>query len=173
MLTSRGRPEDVLRGFESGADDYLPKPFELAILIARIRSLLRRGVWHNAVRSAANGRRRSSDQFTFAGRTVDFDALELRASGKVYPLTVMEASLLRHLIRHEGRVATRKNILEEVWNLREDTDTRAIDGFVVRLRRYIEDDPSHPRHLITVRTLGYRFIAEPDKANAIQRSERP
>jgi len=149
ILTARGRPEDVLRGFAAGADDYLPKPTELAILIARANSLLRRSGWT----------RRSADQFTFGGRTIDFDALELRVRDQVFPLTLMEANLLRYLIEHEGKAVSRKAMLEDVWSLREDTDTRAIDNFIVRLRRYIEEDPSAPQHLLTVRGVGYRFVA--------------
>ena len=93
---------------------------------------------------------------------MNFDQLELHVRGQVFPLTVMEANLLRYLIRHEGRPVPRKAMLEEVWGLHEDTDTRAIDNFIVRLRRYIEDDPTRPRHLLTVRSVGYRFIAEPN-----------
>jgi len=153
MLTARGRPEDVLKGFESGADDYLPKPFNLDILMARIGSLLRRKSWqHNS---------EQQDVFRFDGKTVDFAKLELRTGAKVFQLTVMEIDLLRYLIRNSGRPVSRKAILEDVWNLREDTDTRAIDNFVVRLRRYIEDEPSKPRHLITVRGLGYQFVPNP------------
>jgi DNA-binding response OmpR family regulator len=151
ILTARGRPEDVLSGFAAGADDYLPKPMELAILIARANSLLRRSGWT----------RRRVDQFTFAGRTIDFDALELRVNDQVFPLTLMEANLLRYLISHEGKAVSRRAMLEDVWSLREDTDTRPIDNFIVRLRRYIEQDPSAPRHLQTVRGVGYRFVAEP------------
>ena len=151
MLTARGRPEDVLKGFASGADDYLPKPTELAILLARINSLLRRSEWI----------RREQDVYSFAGRTIDFDALELRVDDRVLPLTLMEANLLRYLISHEGKAVSRAAMLEEVWGVREDTDTRAIDNFIVRLRRYIEHEPSRPRHLLTVRGVGYRFVAKP------------
>jgi DNA-binding response OmpR family regulator len=150
ILTARGRPEDVLKGFSAGADDYLPKPTELAILLARIKGLLRRTEWL----------RRAPDRYTFAGRTIDFDALELRVGDRTLPLTLMEANLLRHLIAHEGSAVSRKAMLEEVWGLREDTDTRAIDNFIVRLRRYIETDPSRPKHLLTVRGVGYRFVAK-------------
>ena len=90
-----------------------------------------------------------------------FDLLEVRAGERVYPLTLMEASILRYLIEHEGKVVSRKSMLQEVWGLREDTDTRAIDNFIVRLRRYLEDDPARPRHLVTVRGIGYRFVANP------------
>ena len=151
ILTALGRPDDVLRGFAAGADDYLPKPTELAILIARANSLLRRSAW---------GKRRA-DVFVFAGRTIDFDALELRVQDRAFPLTLMEANLLRYLIQHEGQAVSRKAMLADVWDLQEDTDTRAIDNFIVRLRRYIEDDPSAPRHLLTIRGVGYRFVANP------------
>lgn len=153
MLTARGRPEDVLRGFESGADDYLPKPFELPILLARIKGLLRRRQWLQ--------RQPARDVFEFNGRVMDFDNLQLSVGLRKMQLTLMEANLLRYLIEREGQVASRQKLLEEVWGVREDTDTRAIDNFVVRLRRYIEDDPSQPRHLLTVRGVGYRFVAHP------------
>lgn len=170
MLTARGRAEDVLKGFASGADDYLPKPFELPILLARLDGLLRRSVWIRdaALREApaatpqANGAANNNDAFTFSGKTIDFQELELRSLGNTIHLTLMEAQFLRHLIQNNGRVVSRKSILEEVWGLHEDTDTRAIDNFVVRLRRYIEDDPSAPKHLQTVRGVGYRFVAEPE-----------
>ncbi|MBZ5614504.1 MAG: response regulator transcription factor [Acidobacteriia bacterium] len=181
MLTARGRPEDVLQGFASGADDYLPKPFELAILMARLESLLRRSGWMNNAGIADNGtkdagragrgttgtarvgeRDSGSDTFSFGGKSIDFAELELRSLGNTIHLTVMEAEFLRYLVRSQGRVVSRKAILEDVWGLHEDTDTRAIDNFVVRLRRYIEEDPSRPKHLQTVRGVGYRFVAEPE-----------
>jgi DNA-binding response OmpR family regulator len=162
MLTARGRPEDVLEGFAAGADDYLPKPFELSILIARIRSLLRRKQWLRSTAPAAGSPKTAKDSFTFGVKSVHFDLLEVHAGGKIYLLTLMEASILRFLIDHEGKAVSRKNMLQEVWGLREDTDTRAIDNFIVRLRRYVEDDPAHPRHLVTVRGIGYRFVALPD-----------
>ena len=166
MLTARGRAEDVLRGFEAGADDYLPKPFELAILIARINALLRRHAWHVASRSAGHTRvsaprAAAPDVFSFADKTVDFDAQELLVGTKNYPLTLMEANLLRYLVQHEGKAVSRKSMLEEVWNLREDTDTRAIDHFIARLRKYIEKEPARPRHLLTVRGVGYKFVGNP------------
>lgn len=156
MLTARGRPDDVLQGFSSGADDYLPKPFELSILLARINSLLRRTKWHAAVNRNAP----IADDlphFEFAGRRIDFDNLRLEALGRDIHLTMMEADLLRYLVRNPRRSISRKELLEQVWRLREDTDTRAIDNFIVRLRRYIEDEPSAPRYLRTVRGVGYSF----------------
>jgi two-component system, OmpR family, alkaline phosphatase synthesis response regulator PhoP len=171
MLTARGRPEDVLAGFAAGTDDYLPKPFELPIFLARLQGLLRRSAWlanpaHSVTEATANGKTEAGtgegndqDVFEFDGRTIDFGNLELHAKETTIQLTLMEAKLLRHLIRSNGRTVSRKSILEDVWGLREDTDTRAIDNFIVRLRRYIEEDPSEPQHLLTVRGVGYRFVA--------------
>jgi DNA-binding response OmpR family regulator len=180
MLTARGRPEDVLKGFESGADDYLPKPFNLAILLARLESLLRRKTWHQSsssesapvsTRPTQNGSAAASaalatppaDKFAFDGKTFDFQTLQLKVGKQSFQLTLMEAELLRYLIRNTGKPVSRKAILQDVWNLHEDTDTRAIDNFIVRLRRYIERDPTKPRHLLTVRGLGYQFVVDPKK----------
>ena len=180
MLTARGRPEDVLAGFAAGTDDYLPKPFELPIFLARLQGLLRRSAWladqppaeapeppslpspapaRSGARTASKAERATDkDVYSFQGRTIDFPNLELRANDGTIQLTLMEAKLLRHLIRSNGQTVSRKSILEDVWGLREDTDTRAIDNFIVRLRRYIEDDPADPQHLLTVRGVGYRFL---------------
>ena len=159
MLTARGRSEDVLRGFDAGADDYLAKPFELPILISRVRGLLRRKEWFQ---QAAAVRSEVAEQYAFRDRTIDFEQMEVRIGSKRLPLTLMEAALLRYLVQHEGLPVTREAILEDVWGLRDDTDTRAIDNFIVRLRRYIEDDRTNPRHLQTVRGVGYRFVANPE-----------
>ena len=169
MLTARGQPEDVLRGFEAGADDYLPKPFELSVLTARIHALLRRREWFQKDRTDQKETETDTDTsqpltdkakvFKFDEITIDFEALELRSGAQTVHLTLMEADLLRYLIDHDGKVVSRNSILEDVWGLREDTDTRAIDNFIVRLRRYIEEEPSRPRHLLTVRGVGYRFVS--------------
>ncbi len=159
MLTARGRPEDVLHGFESGADDYLPKPFNLDILIARLKGLLRRKTWSQHENTAPTSN--APEIFTFSGKQLDFQKLQLTTGEQVFQLTLMEAELLRYLVRNSGKPVSRKAILENVWGLHEDTDTRAIDNFIVRLRRYIEEEPSKPRHLLTVRGLGYQFEPEP------------
>jgi DNA-binding response OmpR family regulator len=163
MLTARGHAEDILQGFDAGADDYLTKPFELSILIARIGGLLRRREWLTAAlaQPSAAPEPEDSDSFQFGETSVRFDLLELRVRDQVFPLTLMEANLLRFLIEREGKPVPRKSMLEDVWGLHEDTDTRAIDNFIVRLRRYIERDPTKPKHLLTVRGVGYRFIATP------------
>ncbi len=174
MLTARGRPEDVLQGFAAGADDYLPKPFELPIFLARLQGLLRRSAWLSAHAmasvpgpapstadqppAAAHAGDEENEVVSFDGKTIDFANLEIRTGDSTIQMTLMEAKLLRHLIRSKGRTVSRKSILEDVWGLHEDTDTRAIDNFVVRLRRYIEADPAKPKHLLTVRGVGYRFV---------------
>jgi len=159
MLTARGRPEDVLKGFESGTDDYLPKPFDLEIFLARIRGLLRRRQWFE---KQTTQQQTTPETITVNGRTVDFENLELRYDSQLVHLTLMEAKLLRYLIANAGRAVSRKTILEEVWDLQEDTDTRAIDNFIVRLRKYLEDAPNDPRILQTVRGIGYRFVQPND-----------
>ena len=160
MLTARDREEDVLRGFESGADDYLPKPFELGILLARGGGLLRRRRWNEQDASAPPADT-ANDTYTFAGRTLDFNAMEIRAGGQTHRLTQMECELLRYLVSRPGQIISRRTLLEEVWGLHESTDTRAIDNFVVRLRKYLEDRPASPQFLLTVRGVGYRF--QPDE----------
>jgi DNA-binding response OmpR family regulator len=153
MLTARGRPSDVLQGFEAGADDYLPKPFELQILLARLRGLLRRLEWLTQPPH-------DHEELTFAGNRLDLEALELQVGDKKYQLTQMECDLLQYLVKNAGRAVSRKAILEDVWDLHEDTDTRAIDNFIVRLRRYLEADPTKPKHLVTVRGVGYKFLSD-------------
>ncbi len=155
MLTARSRPEDVLRGFEAGTDDYLPKPFDLDIFIARLNGLLRRQRWTKERPAPESG-----GTFEINGKTIDFDNLELISSDGVTRLTLMEMKLLRFLIENEGKTVSRKTILEDVWNLQEDTDTRAIDNFIVRIRKYLEDEPNNPKFVRTVRGVGYKFVAE-------------
>ena len=154
MLTALGRPDDVIRGFESGADDYLPKPFDLNVFIARIKGLLRRERWSKRAAPAA-----SPDVVNINGREIDFEKLELRTPDEVINLTLMEMKLLRFLMDNRGRPVSRKEILEDVWGLQHDTDTRAIDNFIVRLRRYLEVEPNNPKILLTVRGVGYRFAS--------------
>jgi DNA-binding response OmpR family regulator len=171
LLTARGRTEDILEGFAAGADDYLPKPFDLNILLARLTSLLRRSNWQSTPTPAT-----LTPTLTLNGRTLDLDLLEIRhnttttpgvpggrsASAGVARLTLMEADLLRYLLDNPNRTIPRKELLENVWHVHEDTDTRAIDNFIVRLRRHLETDPAKPAHLLTVRGIGYRFQPHPE-----------
>ncbi|MFN9296587.1 MAG: response regulator transcription factor [Acidobacteriota bacterium] len=150
-LTARGRPDDVVKGIAAGADDYLAKPFDLGVLIARIKSLLRRRQW-SAEKAAL-----PPHQTVINGRRIDFNTLEIEVDGERQPLTVMEANLLRYLLEREGQPVSRAEILDKVWQVQSDTDTRAIDNFIVRLRKYLETDPTHPECLLTVRGVGYRL----------------
>ncbi len=156
MLTALGKPEDVLQGFEAGADDYLPKPFDLKVFLARINSLLRRREWFRKQSKSS----KMDGIVSVNNRLIDFDNLELRSETETIQLTLMEAKLLKFLIENAGRAVSRKTILEDVWDLHEDTDTRAIDNFIVRLRKYLEDEPNNPKFLQTVRGVGYRFVKE-------------
>lgn len=159
ILTARGRAEDVVRGFVAGADDYLAKPFELGVLLARIQALLRRTYW---ARQAPEPTKESALSgfpvcFELGSKVILFDDLRILDGDREIPLTLMESNLLKYLIEREGKAVNRKSLLEDVWGLHEDTDTRAIDNFIVRLRRYLEEDPQNPTHLVTVRGVGYRF----------------
>jgi len=158
MLTARSNTQDILEGLNAGADDYLPKPFDLAMLLTRVKTLLRRTRWLRPTSSAASPRRPSADSFQFNSCEIRFDTLELTSAGRTTHLTLMEADLLRYFTERAGEIVSRKDILEQVWHVHEDTDTRTIDNFIVRLRRYIEHDPSEPRYLVTVRGVGYRFL---------------
>jgi DNA-binding response OmpR family regulator len=169
LLTARGRAEDIVEGFTAGADDYLPKPFDLGVLFARLTSLLRRMHWQSTSETPSTPpvSPAPTPTYTLAGRTIDLDALEIRPQNpddqldKTVHLTLMEADLLRYLLDHPGKIVPRSELLENVWHVKEDTDTRAIDNFIVRLRRYLEPDPAKPVHLLTIRGVGYRFLPEP------------
>ncbi|MGE0393110.1 MAG: response regulator transcription factor [Vicinamibacterales bacterium] len=156
MLTARGRAEDVLLGLEAGADDYVPKPFELSILLARLQGLLRRGRWQREGRPATPDA--PPDVCTVGDRRIDFDAMEITYGSHTLHLTRMEADLLRYLVRNAGRAVPRRAILEDVWGLSAATDTRAVDNFIVRLRRYLGDGSSSPTILQTVRGVGYKLV---------------
>ena len=175
LLTARGRTEDILEGFAAGADDYLPKPFDLSVLFARLTALLRRMHWQGAPSNpgapqtpgapftgsswpVSGPPATPNQQITLANRTIDFELLEIRTPDTTIHLTLMEADLLRYLLDRPNKIVSRKDLLEDVWHVHEDTDTRVIDNFIVRLRRYLEPDPAKPTHLLTVRGIGYRFV---------------
>lgn len=163
LLTARGRAEDVVEGFASGADDYLPKPFDLNVLLARLQALLRRAQWQRERRADAAAvpqqeQPAAGNGVRIGDHVVDLEALEIRGGEQPVRLTVMEADLLRYLIERPGRVVSRKELLEQVWRVQGDTDTRPIDNFIVRLRRYLEPQPADPIYLLTVRGVGYRYM---------------
>jgi DNA-binding response OmpR family regulator len=159
MLTAKSLPEDVVHGLEAGADDYLAKPFDLAVLLARVRGLLRRRDW-------ARGDDGGPASARIGDAVVDFGAFELRTRGETFHLTLLETTLLKLLVQRAGQVVSKREILDKVWNVSPDTETRAVDNFIARLRRYLEKDPRSPRHLHTVRGAGYRLVLEAPPAPA-------
>ena len=160
LLTARGRDEDIVEGFSAGADDYLAKPFDLNVLLARLTALLRRMEWQTSapIKETVHPVEPTRSTYLFGDRTVDLDALEIVTPEGVIHLTLMEADLLRYLLELPGKIVPRSELLQNVWKVNEKTDTRAIDNFIVRLRRYLEPDPSKPVYLLTVRGVGYRFM---------------
>jgi DNA-binding response OmpR family regulator len=149
LLTARDTERDMVRGLDLGADDYLTKPFSLPVLLARVRTLLRRAV------SAGPER----DEIRIGPATVHPERFELVRGGQTFALTAKELDLLRLLWERRGRAVSRGEILEEVWELHPETRTRVVDTFVLRLRKLIEPDPSRPVHLLSVRSFGYRLEA--------------
>jgi DNA-binding response OmpR family regulator len=157
MLTAKSLPEDVVHGLELGADDYLPKPFDLPVLLARVKGLLRRRDW-------ARGSAGEVETVRVGEADVDFRTFEVSVRGEKRHLTLLEAMLLKLLVQNAGRIVSKAEILEKVWNVSPDTETRAVDNFIVRLRRHVEENPRFPKHLHTVRGAGYRLVLEPSES---------
>jgi DNA-binding response OmpR family regulator len=150
MLTAKSLPEDVVQGLESGADDYLAKPFDLSVLLARVKGLLRRRDWARGDESGPLSAR-------IGEIDVDFRSFDLRSQAGTVRLTLLEAMLLKLLVQKAGQVVSKAEILEKVWNISPEAETRAVDNFILRLRRYLEPTPRTPRYLHTVRGAGYRL----------------
>jgi len=152
MLTAKDDSQDIVRGLEEGADDYLTKPFRLDELLARVRVLLRRRRW-----DGAESTNEPQPDVEVGQAIIRFDRFSIETPEETVQLTTREVGLLRALVDREGETVTRGELLQEVWGLRPDTKTRVIDSFIVRLRRYLERDPSRPEHIVSVRGHGYRF----------------
>ncbi len=164
MVSARTLAEDRIRGYEVGTDQYLQKPFELDELLAMVRNLLARHQRRGASSSAFNNKGLST--YDFGRAHVNFETFEVSVAGESVKLTSTEMKLLRFFIEHEGVVVSRETLLEEVWELRGSPTTRTVDNFIVRLRKTFEVDPANPRHFLSVRGAGYRFVAEPDDTTA-------
>lgn len=154
MLTARDSAEDRVRGLESGADDYLVKPFELDELLARVRSLMRRQQWDRSEEQATQ----AVNTCRFGRAKVDFDAHEVEVGGRPIRLTRLELDLLRYFVEHPGQVLGRQELLEQVWKLQSSSSVRTVDNFISRLRRHFEIAPSSPQHFVSVRGRGYKFV---------------
>ena len=159
VLSARTLSEDRSHVFDCGADQYLTKPFALPELLSRVKNLLDRNV---RLKVGVPAERPSPETFRFHDVEVDFRSFELRRGDQVHRLTTMELQLLKFFIEHEGEVLSRSRILKMVWDQNAEVTTRTIDNFVMRLRKYIENDPAEPRHLVSVRGTGYRFVATSD-----------
>jgi DNA-binding response OmpR family regulator len=155
LLTARDAASDIVRGLDLGADDYLTKPFSLPVLLARVRTLLRR------IARAEEGTE-PPGSFEIGSAAVHPARFELEREGRTISLTAKEQSLLLLLWARRGTAVSRGEILQEVWDLHPETRTRVVDTFVLRLRKLIEPDPSSPRHLLSVRSFGYKLVAEPE-----------
>lgn len=155
ILTARTLTEDKVRGFDAGADQYLTKPFELPELISRVKSLVNR-------RKPTSANSGTPPMFEFGRAKIDFKRHEITVDGELLELTSKEWDLLRFFILREGQVLSRNDLLDNVWGVDSSPITRTVDNFIVRLRRYFEIDPANPQHFLSVRGVGYRFVAEPN-----------
>ncbi|HEY3966305.1 MAG TPA: response regulator transcription factor [Planctomycetaceae bacterium] len=161
ILTARILPEDRIRGFDAGGDRYMTKPFELPELLAQVRSLL---VRHGQVRGTAPEAKPAVDVFQFNGAVVNFATHEVTVRGEARSLTPLEIKVLKFFVENEGIVLTRNQLLDNAWGMDSSPTTRTVDNFIARLRQHFELDPANPRHFLSVRGVGYRFVAEPDRA---------
>jgi DNA-binding response OmpR family regulator len=168
VLSARTLSEDRAYAFDCGTDQYMTKPFALPELLSRVRNLLARKERVRAPRPATAIGSAVGASFRFGEVEVDFRTYQLKKGSETTSLTTMETALLRYFIEHEGAVLPRQQILKDVWEQQADVTTRTIDNFVLRLRKYIEDDPTRPRHLLSVRGTGYRFVADPDPVAAAE-----
>jgi two-component system OmpR family response regulator len=167
-LTARTLSEDKIQAFDCGVDQYMTKPFSLPELLSRVRNLLDKRRRHLDRRTV----RPTEDIVRFSDVAVDFGRFELRHREEVHPLTTREQELLRYFLENDGVVLSRARLQSEVWKDSADISSRSIDNFVMRLRRMIEDDPSSPRHLLSVRGTGYRFVREPVTDPAAAETEK-
>lgn len=156
MLTARSAAEDRVRGLDSGADDYMPKPFDLTELLARVRSALRRSGWRQQDTPVES----SSGVLRFGEASINFDTHEASMAGKPVRLTQLELDLVQYFARHPGRVLSREELLEQVWNLRNAPNTRSVDNFIARLRKCFEPLPDKPVYFLSHRGAGYRFVPD-------------
>ncbi|MFZ1459955.1 MAG: response regulator transcription factor [Ignavibacteria bacterium] len=148
MLSAKAEEADKVIGFELGADDYVTKPFSVKELMARVKAILRR-------RSVILN---EFDNFTFDDVTLDFAKLEAMKGKKKIEMSLKEYEILKYIIRHEGNIVSRNDLLDEVWGYESFPTTRTVDNYILMLRKKIESDPSHPKHILTFHSAGYKFV---------------
>lgn len=150
MLTARTAVKDRVKGLEIGADDYLTKPFHLKELLARIKVMLRRSEWYRSSEP-------HSERYCFGDNEINFSDFTCRAGDRRFKLTQKEAMLMKYLIESRGQIVSRQELLENVWNISAEIETRTVDIFIARLRKYFEPDPKNPIYIKSVRSAGYLF----------------
>ncbi len=153
MLTALGKEEDRLRGFEAGADDYITKPFHLQEFLLRVKRMIRRSQYFNRASEP-----QESPLLRYGPFELDTELLQLKSPSGQFTLTAMEADILKEFMTNPTRVLSRQYLLDSVWGMKGDIETRTVDNFIVRLRRYLETDPAKPHHLVSVRGRGYRLV---------------
>jgi len=153
ILTARTSAEDKVRGLEHGADDYMTKPFHLQELLLRVKGMLKRKMWYKASTVL-------EPVFRFGKNEVNFENLNCTNGVKKIKLTQREAMVLKYLIEKKGKIVTRKELLENVWHISSEVETRTVDNFIVRLRKYFETDPNDPLFIKSIRSAGYIFNDE-------------
>ena len=151
MLTARTTAEDKVRGLEAGADDYLTKPFNLQELLLRVKGMLKRKMWYQSFTELPA-------LYKFGNNKIDFENLNCTSGSKKFALTQREAMVLKYLIERKGKIVSRKELLENVWHLNPEIETRTVDNFIARLRKYFEPDPNNPVYIKSIRSAGYSFI---------------
>lgn len=150
MLTARAGLEDKIKGLELGADDYLTKPFHLKELLLRVKGMLKRKSWYSKAIT-------NQPVYKFGDNEITFENLKCKKGKIEFQLTTYEAMIMKYLIDNKGKVVSRKELLENVWNLNPEVETRTVDNFIVRLRKRFEKDPSNPVYIVSVRSAGYMF----------------
>ena len=155
MLTALGEEQDRVSGLKEGADDYLTKPFSLDEFLLRIHGMLRRSAWYQPSQI-------KTEDYQFGNNLIDLNNLAAETTKGKIRITELEGRMLAIFFSNEGETLTRATLLKSVWGMAEDTETRTLDNFIVRIRKYFEEDPANPRHFLTVRGRGYQFIRYPE-----------
>ncbi len=154
ILTALGEEQDRVNGLKAGADDYLTKPFSLDEFLLRVSGMLRRSTWYQATLNRA-------EEYLFGSNRINLNNLQAITAGGNIRLTELEGRMLESFFANEGETLTRAELLKSVWGMSEDTETRTLDNFIVRLRKYFETNPAEPKYFLTVRGRGYRFVRDP------------
>lgn len=163
VLTARAAAKDRVRGLEIGVDDYIAKPFHLPELLLRINGMLRRKNWYREVTNV-------SPVFRFANFEINFTNMTCQSKHRTFRLTQREAMVLKYLVENRDKIVSRQELLKNVWQISSDVETRTVDNFIARLRKYFEPNPAKPRYIKSIRSAGYVF-SEPEEDNAEDKPE--